>query len=141
MCDADANDKGEVSAQKSSEDSDNPSEVADESSASEQSSDEQSEHEEEEDEQEEKVESEGEAEGMADADDGDEDGNSSLATSEYTYAHCKPLAVYPVSATASVAASHCKAAGRVFYGNDMLYILSRFDSFSPSFFSSTKCLT
>lgn len=62
---------------------------------------------------------------MADADDGDEDGNSSLATSEYTYAHCKPLAVYPASATVAVVGSHSKAAGRIFYGNDMSYILSR----------------
>jgi len=64
---------------------------------------------------------------MADADDGDEDGNSSLATPEYTYVHCKPAAVHPPSAAPLVMGSQSKKAGRLFYGNDMSYILARFD--------------
>lgn len=76
---------------------------------------------------------------MADADEGEEGGNSSLANPECLYAHCKPLAVYPASDAAKVVESHSKEAGRIFYGNDMLYILFRFDcnpcSFIPQYLS------
>ena len=64
---------------------------------------------------------------MADADDGDEDGNSSLANPECSYAHCKPLAVYPAFDATLVIDSLSEKAGRIFYGNEMLYILFRFD--------------
>jgi paired amphipathic helix protein Sin3a len=120
----DADDEGEVSAQKSSEDSD--------LSSSEQSGGEQSEHEEDEEELDEKVESEGEAEGM-DADDGDEDGNFLLTTPESSYAHCKPLSVYTASASALVDGHFSKRVERIFYGNDMLYVLIRLDLSACSF--------
>lgn len=119
----DEDDEGEVSAQKSSEES--------EPSSSEQSSEEHSEHEEEDDEQEDKVESEGEAD-MADGDNEDEDGNSSLATPEYTFSNCKPVAVYPPSVTPR---SESKKAVRVFYGNDMSYILCRYKVSLRPFYS------
>ncbi|XP_024363995.1 paired amphipathic helix protein Sin3-like 4 isoform X2 [Physcomitrium patens] len=120
-------DEGEESAQKSSSGSDTPSEVGEEVSASEQSGDEHSEHEEEEEEEEQegKAESEGEAEGMTDVDDGDGDGNSSLADSEHSYVHCKPLAAYPGFGAGLAGVSQLKKDGRIFYGNDTFYVLFR----------------
>lgn len=124
----DADDEGEESAQKSSEDSDNASEAGEEVTGSE-SGEDQSEHdeeeEEEEDEQEGKAESEGEAEGMADADDGDADGNSSLASPDRSFALCKPLAAYTGFSEGLVVGSHPRKDGRIFYGNDLFYILFR----------------
>ena len=122
----DADDEGELSAQKSIEESD--------LSSSEQSGGEQSEREEDEDEQDEKVESEGEAEGM-DVDDGDGDGGGDvlLTTPEYSYAHCKPLAVSLASASALVDGLFSKRAERIFYGNDILYVLVRFDFLNMTF--------
>ena len=115
----DGDDEAEESVPKTSEDSDHASEAG-EVSASEQSGDEQSEHEdaEDEDDQDGKAESEGEAEGM---EDGDGDGNSSLDSS---FAHCKPLAA---SSEDFVVGSNLKKAGRVFYGNDLFYVLFRLD--------------
>ena len=124
----DGDDEAEESVPKTSEDSDNASEAG-EVSASEQSGDEQSEHEQEaedEDDQDGKAESEGEAEGM---EDGDGDGNSSL---ECSFAHCKPLAA---SSEDFLVGSNLKKGGRVFYGNDMFYVLFRSDTFG-AFFSS-----
>ena len=125
--DLDADDEGEESVPKTSEDSDNGSEAGEEVSGSEQTGDEQSEHEDEEDEddeQEGKAESEGEAEGMADAEDGDGDGNSSF---DCSFAHCMPLATHAASAEALVAGPNGKKGGRIFYGNDMFYVLFRSD--------------
>ena len=116
---SDGDDEAEDSVPKTSEDSDNASEAG-EVSGSEQSGDEQSEHEEAEDEddQDGKAESEGEAGGM---EDGDGDGNSSL---DCSFAHCKPLAA---SSEDFVIGYNSKKAGRVFYGNDMFYVLFRLD--------------
>ncbi len=114
---SDGDDEAEESVPKTSEDSDNASDAG-EVSACEQSGDDQSEHEEgeDEDDQDGKAESEGEAEGM---EDGDGEGNSSL---DCSFAHCKPLAA---SSEDSVVRSTSKKGGRVFYGNDMFYVLFR----------------
>lgn len=130
MWHADADDEGEESAQKSSEDSDNASEAGEEVTASE-SGDEHFEHEEEEeeeDEQEGKAESEGEAEGMADADDGDVDGdgNSSLESRDRSFELCKPLAAHSASVEALDFGSYPRKDGRIFYGNDIFYVLFRY---------------
>lgn len=143
---ADADDEGEESAQKSTEDSDNATEAGEEVSGSE-SGEEQSEHEDdddEDDEQEGKAESEGEAEGMADADDGDGDGNSSLASPDRSFSLCKPLAAYTGFSEGLVVGSHPRKDGRIFYGNDLFYILFRFGAlnlwlFWPVLNSYSKC--
>nr|XP_024382615.1 paired amphipathic helix protein Sin3-like 4 isoform X2 [Physcomitrium patens] len=123
----DAYDEVEESAQKSCEDSDTPSEGGEEVSPSEQSGDEQSEHDDDDEEEDEdgKAESEGEAEGMTDVEDGDGDRNSSLASSEQSYAHCKPLAAYPGPGAGLTVVSQSKKGGGVFYGNDTFYVLLR----------------
>ncbi|XP_024381894.1 paired amphipathic helix protein Sin3-like 3 isoform X2 [Physcomitrium patens] len=124
----DAYDEGEESAQKSSEDSDTPSEGGEEVLPSEESGDDQADHDDDEEDAEGKVESEGEAEGMTDVEGGDGNGNSPLANSEQSYAHCKPLAAHPGPGAGLTVVSHSKKGGGIFYGNDTLYVLLRLGS-------------
>lgn len=125
--DADADDEGEESAQKSSEDSENASEAGEEVSGSESGDGDDASHEEDEededDDHEGKAESEGEAECMADADDGEGDGNSSLTSSDRSFALCKPLAAQTAMAESFVNAPGKD--GEIFYGNDSFCVLFR----------------
>ncbi|XP_058115500.1 paired amphipathic helix protein Sin3-like 4 isoform X2 [Magnolia sinica] len=125
--DADADDEGEESVQRSMEDSDNVSEPGEDVSGSESGDGECSreDHEEEEedvdhDDNDAKAESEGEAEGMADAHDAEGDGTS-LPFSERFLLTVKPLAKHVPSAL------HDKEnkESRIFYGNDSFYVLFR----------------
>ncbi|KAL6005805.1 hypothetical protein ACLOJK_006378 [Asimina triloba] len=126
--DADADDEGEESAQRSTEDSDNVSEPGEDVSGSDSGDGEEcsrEDHEEEEedvdhDDNDAKAESEGEAEGMADAHDAEGDGTS-LPFSERFLLTVKPLAKHVPLAL------HDKEnkESRVFYGNDSFYVLFR----------------
>ncbi|KNA15721.1 hypothetical protein SOVF_095600 isoform A [Spinacia oleracea] len=118
--DVDADDEGEESAHRSSEDSENASENGDVShSESGEGEDCSPENEEdgEHDENDNKVESEGEAEGMADAQDGD---GISLPLSERYLQTVKPLAKYVPASLNEI-----RKSSRIFYGNDSFYVLFR----------------
>ncbi|CAL9079689.1 unnamed protein product [Musa textilis] len=124
--DADADDEGEESAQRSTEVSENASEAGEDVSVSESGNGEECSHdvhEEEEDDvvhddQDAKVESEGEAEGMTDMQDAEGE-IMSLPFSERFLHTVKPLARHVP------AALHDKrdSSSRVFYGNDSFYVL------------------
>lgn len=62
---------------------------------------------------------------MADADDGDGEGNSSLASPDRSFALCKPLAAHVGSAEGLAIGSQTWKDGRIFYGNDLFYVLFR----------------
>lgn len=64
---------------------------------------------------------------MADAEDGNGDGNSSL---DCSFAHCMPLTAHAPSAEVAVPDRDARKPGRIFYGNDMFYVLFRYH---PSF--------
>ncbi|XP_014501052.1 paired amphipathic helix protein Sin3-like 4 isoform X3 [Vigna radiata var. radiata] len=117
--DVDADDEGEESPHRSSEDSENASENVDVSGSESADGEECSREEHEDGEHDNKAESEGEAEGIADAHDVEGDGMS-LPYSERFLLTVKPLAkhVLPVL--------HEKDRNsRVFYGNDSFYVLFR----------------
>ncbi|KAF8399358.1 hypothetical protein HHK36_015223 [Tetracentron sinense] len=126
--DADADDEGEESAQRSTEDSDNASEAGEDVSGSESGDGEECSHEEHEEDEEDvdreehegKVESEGEAEGMADVHDVEGDGML-LPFSERFLLTVKPLAKH----VPSVLYDQEKRDSRIFYGNDSFYVLFR----------------
>lgn len=133
--DADADDEGEESAHRSSEDSENASEHGDVSpSESGEGEDCSPEHEDgEHDENDNKAESEGEAEGMADAQE-DGDGNS-LPPSERFLQTVKPVAKHvPTSLNGRIKNS------RVFYGNDSFYVLFRLHQVRMTTFTNYSCL-
>ncbi|XP_022999276.1 paired amphipathic helix protein Sin3-like 3 isoform X1 [Cucurbita maxima] len=118
----DADDEGEESARRSSEDSKNGSENCD-ISGTESVDGEDSTREGQDDgghhDRDSKVESEGEAEGMDDAHSAEGDGTA-LPFSERFLLHVKPLAKY-----IPLALRDEKKNSRIFYGNDSLYVLFR----------------
>ena len=117
--DVDADDEGEESAHRTSEDSENASENGEVSGSNSGEGESREEQEEDidHDEHDNKVESEGEAEGMADAHDVEGDGTL-LPFSEHFLLTVKPLAKHVPSVL------HEKDS-RVFYGNDSFYVLFR----------------
>ncbi|XP_068642200.1 paired amphipathic helix protein Sin3-like 4 isoform X1 [Aristolochia californica] len=120
--DADADDEGEESAQRSTEDSENASEAGEDVSGSESADGEDCSREEEEedgdhDENDAKAESEGEAEGIADAHDVEGD-----AVSSERFLHTvKPLSKH----VSSGIHSRERKESQIFYGNDSFYVLLR----------------
>ncbi|GMP58130.1 hypothetical protein CsSME_00021912 [Camellia sinensis var. sinensis] len=120
--DVDADDEGEGSAQRSSEDSENAFENGDvsasESADGEDCSREEHEEDGDHDENDNKAESEGEAEGTADAHDVEGEGTL-LPLSECFLQTVKPLTKHVPLAL------HGKKDSRVFYGNDSFYVLFR----------------
>ncbi|XP_061360798.1 paired amphipathic helix protein Sin3-like 4 isoform X1 [Gastrolobium bilobum] len=117
--DVDADDEGEESPHRSSEDSENASENVDVSGSESADGDECSREEHEDGEHDNKAESEGEAEGMVDALDVEGDGTS-LPFSERFLLTVKPLAKHVPPLL------HEKERNsRVFYGNDSFYVLLR----------------
>ncbi|KAK1280748.1 Paired amphipathic helix protein Sin3-like 4 [Acorus gramineus] len=125
--DADADDEGEESAHRSTEDSENASEAGEDVSGSE-SGDGECSREDHEDDDEDvdhddhdpKVESEGEAEGIGDAHDAEGEATS-LAFSERFLFTAKPLAKHVPSALLDKEDKNL----RIFYGNDSFYVLFR----------------
>ncbi|KAL6983585.1 hypothetical protein U1Q18_016969 [Sarracenia purpurea var. burkii] len=122
--DVDAEDEGEESAQRSSEDSENAFQNGD-VSASESADGEDCSHEEREgdgdrDENDNKAESEGEAEGMADARDVEGDDGTLLPFSERFLQTVKPLTKHAPPELQDKEKDSC-----VFYGNDSFYMLFR----------------
>ncbi|KAK8964060.1 Paired amphipathic helix protein Sin3-like 4 [Platanthera guangdongensis] len=122
--DVDADEEGEESIQRSTEDSGNASEAREDISGSE-SGDECSheDHEEEDannDDQEAKPESEGEAEGIADANDAEGD-ITLLPISEHFLRSAKPITKHVPASVQEKGASF----SRIFYGNDSFYVLFR----------------
>ncbi|KAK8956962.1 Paired amphipathic helix protein Sin3-like 4 [Platanthera zijinensis] len=120
----DADEEGEESIQRSTEDSGNASEAREDISGSE-SGDECSheDHEEEDanhDDQEAKPESEGEAEGIADANDAEGD-ITLLPISEHFLRSAKPITKHVPASVQEKGASF----SRIFYGNDSFYVLFR----------------
>ncbi|XP_052725221.1 paired amphipathic helix protein Sin3-like 4 isoform X2 [Vigna angularis] len=117
--DVDADDEGEESPHRSSEDSENASENVDVSGSESADGEECSREEHEDGEHDNKAESEGEAEGIADAHDVEGDGMS-LPYSERFLLTVKPLAKHVLPML------HEKDRNsRVFYGNDSFYVLFR----------------
>jgi len=117
--DVDADDEGEESPHRSSEDSENASENVDVSGSESADGEECSREEHEDGEHDHKAESEGEAEGIADAHDVEGDGMS-LPYSERFLLTVNPLAKYVPPML------HEKDRNsRVFYGNDSFYVLFR----------------
>jgi paired amphipathic helix protein Sin3a len=117
----DANDEGEESAPKSSDDSDNPSPMEDMSGSESANADDCEGHDNDDnDEHELKNESEGEVEGMADAD--PEGEGTSLVSSEKLLVSCMPLSIH---APSIISGSTANCSSTVFYGNDTLYVLFR----------------
>ena len=123
-----ADDEGEESAQRSTEDSENASEAGEDISGSESADGEEcsrEDHEEEEedadhDDQDAKAESEGEAEGMADAHDVEGEITSSSFPERFIHT-VKPLAKLVPSAVPEREDKD----SRIFYGNDSFYVLFR----------------
>ncbi|KAM0834829.1 hypothetical protein ACQ4PT_063342 [Festuca glaucescens] len=124
--DADVDDEGEESAQRSTEDSENASEAGEDASGSESGDGEERSREDHEDEEDAdhgdpdvKAENEGEAEGNTEAHDAD--GGISLPFSERLQDAVKPLAKHVPTAL-----HHRKEKfSRIFYGNDSFYVLFR----------------
>ncbi|KAG8046134.1 hypothetical protein GUJ93_ZPchr0008g12101 [Zizania palustris] len=124
---ADADDEGEESAQRSTEDSENVSEAGEEASGSESGDGEdcsREDHDEEEedmdhDDQDAKAESEGEAEGTTDTH--DVEGGISVPLSERFLYSVKPLAKH----VPTTLHDREERSSRIFYGNDSFYVLFR----------------